>query len=158
MSDIRLLSLNTKGLGTPEKRTALLRELWKQRAKIIFLQETHFCKSRIPKLSDRHYPTVFHSPSADSKSKGVSILLSGALQWETKEVLSDEEGRSIFLKGSLGGKIPLRPKLRTDKLYCKHLMQARRIRRGRGHSGGGLERGLGPNTGHYEGRLTPFLS
>ncbi|KAM9316870.1 uncharacterized protein PAF06_007965 [Gastrophryne carolinensis] len=55
MGAFRTVSLNVKGLNSPEKRTILLQEMRRQRAKIIFLQETHFKKSAAPRLGSRFY-------------------------------------------------------------------------------------------------------
>ncbi|CAI9582318.1 unnamed protein product [Staurois parvus] len=48
---LNVLSINVKGLNTPGKRSLLLSHLFKQRADIVFLQETHFRHDAILKLT-----------------------------------------------------------------------------------------------------------
>lgn len=97
MSEIHLVSLNVKGLGTPEKHSALLRELWKQRAQIALIQETHFVEAKLPRLSNRRYPISLHAPSSDSRARAVSILTGGNLQWQTEAEMRDPDGRFLLL-------------------------------------------------------------
>lgn len=75
-------SYNVKGLNVQEKRTKLLAELWRFRCHIVFLQEPHFKRGKIPKLGNRRFPIVYHHASPDLKSKGVLILLSSQLPWK----------------------------------------------------------------------------
>lgn len=72
---LKVYSLNTKGLNIPEKRSSVLAEVHRHRAQVVFLQETHFKLGSIPRLSNSRFPEVFHATCADSKTKGVSILL-----------------------------------------------------------------------------------
>lgn len=58
MTCLAAISYNVKGLNSPEKHTKLLGELWRQKSQLIFLQETHFKKSAIPKLGNGRFPTV----------------------------------------------------------------------------------------------------
>lgn len=91
----KLLPLNAKGINTPEKRSEFLRFFSKSRAHVVFLQETHFRTDAIPRISDRKYPTVFHSTSSTSKTKGVSILIAATTNFEQSDVYSDPEGRYL---------------------------------------------------------------
>lgn len=74
------------------------------RAQVAFIQETHFKSRKIPKLKDDQYPQVLHSTAPESKTRGVSILLSGTGPWSYVDQMSDREGRYLFLKGDLAGR------------------------------------------------------
>lgn len=104
MINVRCLSLNANGLNVPEKRTTILRELWRMLTQVAFIQETHFQSGKTPKFKDDRYPEVFHSTAQDFKTRGVSILLSGTVPWSYVDQLSDPEGRYLFLKGDLAGR------------------------------------------------------
>lgn len=98
---LKLVSWNVKGLNVPEKHSSCLAELWRQRPQVAFLQETHFQADKIPKLHSKHFPTVYHSVSPSTKSKGTSILLAKTLPWQLLDLHTDREGRYLFVKGTL---------------------------------------------------------
>ncbi|KAM4045757.1 DNA-directed RNA polymerase III subunit RPC9 isoform 1-T1 [Anomaloglossus baeobatrachus] len=52
-ANLRVGSLNVKGLHSPEKRSILLNLLWRNRIQVAFLQETHYCEAKPYRLSDR---------------------------------------------------------------------------------------------------------
>lgn len=103
LSDLSLkeLSLNTRGLNTPEKRSQLLANMRSSKADVVFLQETHFCSKNIPNLKNHSFPHSYHATSPISKSKGVSILLPKNVPLQIKDTLLDDKGRFIFLKGTI---------------------------------------------------------
>lgn len=49
-SMVTFVAINVKGLKVPEKRAQVLRECWRMRADIVFLQETHFTHTKCPSL------------------------------------------------------------------------------------------------------------
>lgn len=105
MTKITFTSYNVKGLNVPEKWIRLLAELGRLKSQIIFLQETHFRRDKIPSLKNHRFPIfpiVYHSAWQTSKSCGVSIILSKQLPWKESSVFTDEEGRFLIVKGSLG--------------------------------------------------------
>lgn len=91
----KFVSWNVNGLNTPEKRYIALRVLYRLRAGVCFIQETHFRKDAIPRLQNRRYPQMYHSCSPESKSKWVSILIG------QKNVWADTESRILFVKGTI---------------------------------------------------------
>lgn len=99
MDVLNIISLNAKGLNTPEKRRMLLHDRRRMRADIVLLQETHFRENSLPLLKNRYFPTVYHSQYTEAKSKGVSILVSARVPWTLIDVQMDKEGRFLFLKG-----------------------------------------------------------
>lgn len=105
MTKLKIISYNVKGLNTPEKRTIILSELWRLKAQVAFIQETHFRQDRIPRLYNFRYPICYNSCSKGSKSKGVSIVLSKNIGWEEIAIKRDEEGRWLLVKGRCLGKL-----------------------------------------------------
>lgn len=110
---LKCLSLNAKGLNLPEKWSQVLSSLSKHKAHFIFLQETDFRSDAIPKLSNHIYRTAIHATNPDSKTKGVSILISKHANFQLSDSLIDPEGRYIFLKGSYASK-----PITLANLYC----------------------------------------
>lgn len=99
---IKLVLVNAKSLNTPEKHFQFLREFHKLKANIVSIQETHFKLDTIPKFKSQHFPHAYHATTADSKTKGVSILISNNTLFQLIDTLLNPEGRYIFLKGRLG--------------------------------------------------------
>lgn len=100
-TQLKLSSINIRGLNTTEKRSQLLSSLLKSKAHIALIQETHFRTDTIPKLHDRHFPTVYHASNKDAKSKGVSILISKNCPINITDIQRDPQGRFLFVKGNL---------------------------------------------------------
>lgn len=91
-----------KGLNSPEKCTSLLVELGRLKSQIIFLQETHFRKDKIPRLGNRRFPIVYHSASQTSKTSGVAIVHAKQILWKESKIITDDAGRLLIIKGFLG--------------------------------------------------------
>lgn len=102
MDELHIISLNAKGLNTPEKRRMLLHDMRRMKADIVLLQETHFRRNTLPVLKNRYYPTVYHSTYSEAKSRGVSILISARIPWTLTDAKTDKEGPYLFLKGQIG--------------------------------------------------------
>lgn len=98
---LKICSINICELNTPEKRTQLLYSLQKTKAHIALIQEADFRTDSIPKLHNKHFPTVYHASNKDTKSKGVSILIAKHCPIQISEVQRDPQGRFLFLKGTL---------------------------------------------------------
>lgn len=101
---IKIISLNARGLNIPEKRSQLLLSMHKNKADIVFLQETHFRTSSIPKLSNYRFPTSIHASNNSTKSKGVSLLFAKNCPFHVTDTCIDSEARYLFVKGTLHGK------------------------------------------------------
>lgn len=96
---LKVYSLNAKGLNIPEKQCSVLTEARRQRAQVVFLQETHFKSGSTPCLSNSRIPEVYHAFCADSKMKGVSIVLTKSFTFRLMGQMLDPEGIFLFLKG-----------------------------------------------------------
>uniref|UniRef100_A0A8C5MWS0 Reverse transcriptase domain-containing protein n=1 Tax=Leptobrachium leishanense TaxID=445787 RepID=A0A8C5MWS0_9ANUR len=96
----QIYSLNVRGLNTPYKRHALFRDLHKSQPAIVCLQETHFCTRRPPSLKSRMYTEAYHS-TAQTKSRGVSILFHKDWTFVCSAQYVDPLGRLVILVGTL---------------------------------------------------------
>uniref|UniRef100_A0A8C5M2P2 Reverse transcriptase domain-containing protein n=1 Tax=Leptobrachium leishanense TaxID=445787 RepID=A0A8C5M2P2_9ANUR len=102
---LSLLSYNVRGLNTPEKRRQILRELRALRASVIFIQETHFRGDSTLTLADRNFPLGFYSNYTGGKSRGSAIIFAADVPFVETETRRDEEGRFLFTKGMIAGKL-----------------------------------------------------
>ncbi|CAH2272729.1 Hypothetical predicted protein [Pelobates cultripes] len=100
---LSILTLNCRGLNIPEQRTHLLRELKKNRISVALLQETHFRKDAAPKLHNKSYPTNYFCDHPTAWKAGVAILIAADLEFQKLDSLLDQQGRFLFLKGTIAG-------------------------------------------------------
>lgn len=101
LQKVKFYSLNIKGLNVPEKRSKLLLMLKRSKADIILIQETHFKTNNLPTFKDKKFPQIFNATYPDSKTRGVSILISKYCPFKVLDAKTDNEGRFLFIKGSL---------------------------------------------------------
>ncbi|KAE8596701.1 hypothetical protein XENTR_v10016206 [Xenopus tropicalis] len=99
MTDIRISSINAKGLNSPIKRYSLMRDMKRLKVQIMLVQETHFKKNHTPLLRFRGFSTVTTSIPYHNKSRGVMILVADSLGFTPLASHSDNSGRYLFLKG-----------------------------------------------------------
>ena len=87
--DFKLISLNNRGIRDFAKRKAIFSWIEKQNADIAFLQEI------LSKNGVSNGPGIcFHGTN---HSRDVLILISDKLQFESKHVKSDTDGRYVFI-------------------------------------------------------------
>uniref|UniRef100_A0A8C5PJ08 exodeoxyribonuclease III n=1 Tax=Leptobrachium leishanense TaxID=445787 RepID=A0A8C5PJ08_9ANUR len=96
----RIFSMNVRGLNVPFKRHALFRDLHKHKPAIVCVQETHFSAMRTPHLQSAMYPVSFHS-TAQTKSRGVSILFHKDWVFKCSNQYADPMGRLLILVGTM---------------------------------------------------------
>ena len=149
MEEVKITSLNVKGLNVPEKRKMLLNDLRRSGTDVAYVQETHFKAGRLPLLQNRFFPCVYHAPNQQAKSKGVSILISNRVPWCLVDKRVDPNGRFIFLKGSIGNiKVTLAtiyvPNKQQDQFVKKILSELRDFIEGRLILGGDFNIPLDP--------------
>lgn len=102
MDTIRVVSIKSRGLNTPEKRRTLLRYMHRFRAQVVFVQETHFKMDKTPQLRDWQFPIAFHSFSLAANTKRVSILIACSAPWTLDDGKLDTQGHYVFYKGRMG--------------------------------------------------------
>lgn len=66
---IKVLSLNTNGLNNPIKRKRVLQQVKKEKAGIVYLQETHLNDVEHVKLKKLAGAQVFHSSHTKSQER-----------------------------------------------------------------------------------------
>lgn len=59
-------------------------------------------RTKIPKFKDDRFPLAYHATSLDSKTKGVTILISKQTPFQLIDSIYYPLGRYIFLKGKIG--------------------------------------------------------
>ena len=104
MSDVKIITLNVKGINHVIKRQKILSFLKKEKCQIAFLQETHLSDLEHIKLRRSWVGQVFYS-SYNSKSRGVAVLLHRCLPFTLDKTISDKEGRYVLLSGYLYGEL-----------------------------------------------------
>lgn len=96
---IKIMSLNVNGLNSPIKRQKVMTKLKKEKAQIIFLQETHLSQSEHNKLKKYGYRNLYHSSFKGGCRRGVVILISNTTKFELEKECRDKEGRYVIVKG-----------------------------------------------------------
>ena len=99
-SYLSIITLNVNELTTSTKRQRLAEWIQKQDLYICCLQETHLKTRDTYRLKVKGWKKVFHA-NRDQKKAGVAILISDKIDFKTKAVQRDKEGRYIMIKGSI---------------------------------------------------------
>lgn len=92
---IKFLSLNVKGLNSPNKRRQVWRYLLHHDPDVFFIQETHLLPIDTRTMSHPRYPTQYWACSS-SKTNGVAIFFKPGWRVVTPKITADDGGR--FLK------------------------------------------------------------
>ena len=104
-NNIKILSLNVNGLNNPIKRKKVMTKLKKDKAQIIYLQETHLSWQESEKFKKFGYTNTFYSSFCQGGRRGVIILISNSVKFECIKIISDKKGRFIIVKGKLENEI-----------------------------------------------------
>lgn len=97
---LNCLTLTVNGLTNSIKRCRLATFLVNVYAKIVCLQETHLRDTETQYLREVFKGKIYHAPAV-RRSKGVMIGTSKDIPWELKEIISEENGHFLILKGKL---------------------------------------------------------
>ncbi len=90
-TDLKIASWKLKGLNNVIKKKKVLTYLKSSKVDIAFVQETHLNMKESLKLRCSWVGKVFSSPGTD-KSRGVSILINKAVNFNETDVLTDSDG------------------------------------------------------------------
>ena len=101
---LNLVSLNVRGLGNNVKRTAIFRWVQKMKSDIVLLQETYTTVVSEREWNKEWSGPVFYSHGS-SNSRGCAILISPNVDFKTKSVIADREGRYIILQCYINNEI-----------------------------------------------------
>ena len=94
------MSLNARGIRTFEKRKALFQWLNKDKADIIFLQETYSTPD-VENTGKSQWKDDLYFAHGSEHSRGVLILIKEKLNVELKSCTHDNEGRFTILKANV---------------------------------------------------------
>ena len=87
-------------MNAPTERQRLAEWIQKQDPYICCLQETHLKRGDTYRLKVKGWKKIFHE-NRDQKKAGVAILVSDEIDFKTKAVKRDKDGRYIMIKGSI---------------------------------------------------------
>ena len=94
---LKLVSLNVRGLSNFRKRRAIFTWCRKQKADLIFLQETHSTKAGKYKWK-KEWGSEIIFPHGSSNARGVAVLIKRCLDIVVEQELPNSNGVSIVLK------------------------------------------------------------
>ena len=94
--------MNVRGIRSSTKRKALFLWLNKQKADIIFLQETYSTKEVETIWKTQYKGKMFYSHGTNH-SRGVMILIKDDLEFDLKSSVLDPEGRYILINATVQG-------------------------------------------------------
>lgn len=100
---VKFISFNVNGLTNPIKRSRILSRVKKERAQVVYLQETHLNEDEHVKLKRMGFTRMFSSSYKSGRRRGVVILISSKLNFEKTFELKDKEGRYILVRGNIEG-------------------------------------------------------
>ena len=96
MADLKLLSINCRGLAQQHKRRDVLNYLNKSSADIIFLQETHLTQHTIQYFNTLCLGKCYHSYKT-SNSRGTTIILRPSLSFDIISEHSSNDGNLVMV-------------------------------------------------------------
>lgn len=88
-------------MNNPVKRSKVLTKLKKEKAQVLFLQETHLPQQEHEKLKRFGFRKTFYSSYRTKQKRGVAILIPNSVQFELLKEVRDKEGRFVLIKGKL---------------------------------------------------------
>ena len=119
---IKLLSLNVRGLSNFHNRRAIFSWCRKQKADLIFLQETHSTTEQQDRWRKEWGASVLFS-HGNTNARGVAILIKTSLNITIQQSEISLDGRFIVLKAAINNEIYTIPNIYgpnkddADKFY-----------------------------------------
>lgn len=92
MQAIKIATYNVNGLVNPIKRSKILTKLKRDKVEVAFLQETHLSDTEHAKLKRMGFKYQFSSSYANGHRRGVAILISSKICFESLFEKKDTEG------------------------------------------------------------------
>lgn len=102
--EYKVITLNVNGLSTPVKRSKALSKIKREKAQIIFWQETHLTDQEHEKIKNMGFKHTYYSSFKAGRKRGVAILIPNKVHFEFQSETKDKEGRFIMVKGKLDDK------------------------------------------------------
>ena len=104
-TDLKIYSVNVRGLNTYKKRTILYDWLNDAKYDVIFLQETHFVEKQEYVYNSRWFGDIIHCYSESVHSRGVSILIRKNSKIELINYNRSTDGRKLLVNIRYNDKI-----------------------------------------------------
>ena len=95
--DFKIVSLNARGIRDFYKRKSIFTWIEKQKADIVFLQETYSTPEVVNEWKFQYRGQMFHSHGSDH-SRGVLVMINENLQFEVKNLKEDIHGRFVAIE------------------------------------------------------------
>lgn len=92
---LTIVSLNTKGLNHPAKRSSLWKTALSLKSDVLCVQETHFAQDSSPSCQYKLFPHIFKS-CCMRKQRGVLIAIRNTVSFQFQKIIMDTEGRYII--------------------------------------------------------------
>ena len=99
--EVKPMSLNVNGLGNPIKRSKVMAILKKEKADIIFMQETHLSQQEHEKLKRFGFKNTFYNSYVKSHRRGIAILVANKFKFESFKEIKEKKGRYLIVKGRI---------------------------------------------------------
>jgi len=96
IQDVKIVSLNVKGISNPVKRSKILSKMKREKAQIVLLQETHLSAIEHEKMRRMGSTRAYYSSYRSGRRRGVIILISQRLPFEYISEISDKEGSDYW--------------------------------------------------------------
>ena len=104
--DIKIVSLNCRGLSNCEKLRDYLSKFREQRFDIILLQDTHWDADTL-KIAREIWDYEMISTTFDTRSRGAAIIFNNSFEFELGDSIIDPSGNYVFTELSLPSKISI---------------------------------------------------
>ena len=101
MRNLKIVSVNVRGLGGQQKRRDVLHYLRNRDYDVVFLQDTHLTKNKIPFFDSLWKGKAYHSYYSNT-SRGASILIDRGLQHKVLFEYVCERGNYMILGCRIG--------------------------------------------------------
>uniref|UniRef100_A0A3B3D4Y1 exodeoxyribonuclease III n=1 Tax=Oryzias melastigma TaxID=30732 RepID=A0A3B3D4Y1_ORYME len=157
--EIKIITLNVKGINHVVKRRKILTGLKKDKVHVALLQETHLTDLEHLKLRQDWVGQVFFA-SYTSKSRVVAIIIHKHLPFTLDKVVRDREGRFVLITGFMYGEQIMigsvyAPNSYESSFYSKLLAEISAICPDSVVLGGDFNCGLAPNLDYKPAKNSP---
>lgn len=97
VDDVNIVCWNVNGLNAPLKRTRILDFLRRKKVSVALIQESHLKAGDVQRFQNGRFKLIAHS-CAQTKTKGVLILVDRRLSLSVDQVGDDGLGRFVYCK------------------------------------------------------------
>ena len=101
MTELKILSYNTQGLGGIKKQIDVFQYIKNKNFDICCLQDTHFTESQEIYIRNRWDGNCYFSPAAQANARGVAIFFAKNVDYKIHTVKQDTEGNYLILDLSI---------------------------------------------------------